>query len=159
MALTSLCNLTGFASLAFVPQIDSDTMASLAFSLSFVPNSLPKLVIIDNGSEFKGVMIAMCDQIGVSYYPPPEAHNAILCERFYRYVNKVQRIGAADAQSDAKWTIHSLFAAYAWNGSPVVGTDIIRSFAVKARTFHFPLDILTNEEVTQIPQQGKATIL
>ena len=157
--LTCLCNLTGFASLAFVPQLNSDMMARLAFSHFFVPNGLPKLVIIDGGSEFKGVLIAMCDQIGIQYYvAAPEAHNAILCECFHKYLNKVEKIGAADAQSYEKWAMNALFAAYAWNGSPVDGTDIIRSFAAKARTFHFPLDVQTENEVARIPQQGEATI-
>jgi hypothetical protein len=86
VTLTCLCNLTGFASVAFIPQIDSDTMARLAFSHFYVPNGLPKLVIIGVGSEFKGVMIAMCHQLGILYYvAPPEAHNYILCERFHLY--------------------------------------------------------------------------
>jgi hypothetical protein len=37
--------------------------------------------------------------------------------------------------------MNTSFASYAWNGSPIDGTDIIRSFAAKARTFHFPLDV------------------
>ena len=157
--LTCLCNLTGFASLAFVPQLNSDMMARLAFSHFFVPNGLPKLVIIDGGSEFKGVLITMCDQIGIQYYvAAPEAHNAILCECFHRYLNKVEKIGAADAQSYEQWAMNALFAAYAWNGSPVDGTDIIRSFAAKARTFHFPLDVQTDQEIARIPQQGESTI-
>jgi hypothetical protein len=157
-ALTCLCNLTGVASLAFASQVDSDMMARLAFSHSFTPNGLPKLVIIDGGSEFKGVLIEMCDQLSISYYvAPPEAHNSILCERFHRYLNKVQRIGAADAKSYEKWAMNCLFAAYAWNGSPVDGTDIIRSFAAKARTFHFPLDVQTNDEISRIPQRGRCT--
>ena len=85
--------------------------------------------------------------MGISYYvAPPEAHNAVLCKRFHRYLNKVQHIGAASC----------LFAAYAWNGSPVDGTGIIRSFAAKARTFHFPLDVQMDDEVARIPQQGEA---
>ena len=101
----------------------------------------------------------MCDAMGISYYvAPPEAHNTVLCERFHRYLNKVQRIGAADSQSYEKWAMSCLFAAYAWNGLPVDGTDIIRSSAAKARTFHFPLDVQSEDEVARIPQQGEATI-
>jgi hypothetical protein len=49
-----------------------------------MPNGLPKLVIIDGGSEFKSALIEMCDQIGISYYVvPPKAHNAILCKHFH----------------------------------------------------------------------------
>ena len=157
--LTCLDNLTGFANLAFSSQVSSEMIARLAFSHFFVPNGLPKLVIVDGGSEMKGVLIAMCEQIGIPYYQaPPEAHNSILCERFHRYLNKVEKIGAADAESYEKWAMNALFAAYAWNGSPVDGTDIIRSFAAKARTFHFPLDIQIDNEVARIPEQGEATI-
>jgi hypothetical protein len=129
------CNLTGFATLASVPQLKSDVMARLAFSHFFAPNGLPKLVIIDGGSEFKGVLITMCDQIGIQHHAAaPKAHNAILCECFHGHLNKVKKIGAADAQSCEQWAMNALFAAHAWNGSPVDGTDVIRSFAAKART-------------------------
>ena len=74
----------------------------------------------------KGVLIAICEQIGILYYQaPPEAHNSISCERFHRYLNKGEKIGAADAEPYEKWAINALFAAHAWNGSRVNGTDII----------------------------------
>jgi hypothetical protein len=145
--------------MAFSSQVTSEMVARLAFSHFFVPNGLPKLVIVDGGSEMKGVLIAMCEQLGIPcYQAPPEAHNAILCERFHRYLNKVEKIGAADAESYEQWAMNALFATYAWNGSPVDGTDVIRSFAAKARTFHFPLDIQTGDEVARIPEQGEATL-
>jgi hypothetical protein len=157
--LTCLCNTTGFASTAFVNQIDSDQITRLAFSHFFVPNGLPKLVIVDEGSEFKGVLVTVCETLGIQYYvAPPESHNAVLCERFHRYLNKVLRIGVADQQTYEQWTVNTLFATYAWNASPVDGTDVIRSFAAKARTFKFPLDIQTDQEVARIPQQGEAAI-
>jgi hypothetical protein len=158
-ALTCLDKLTGFASLVFVPQINSATMARLAFSHFLVPNGLPKLVITDGESEFKGALIAMCEQLGISHYvAAPEQHNAILSECFHRCLNKVQRIGAADAQSYEKWAMNALFAAYAWNGSPVNGTYSICSFTAKARTFHFPLDLQNGDEIARILEQGEATI-
>jgi hypothetical protein len=101
--LTSLWNLTGFASLVFIPPI----------SHYFIPNGLPKLVIIDGGSEFKEALIAMCDQLGVWYYVAlPEVHTPILCKHFHRYLNKVQRIRAVDTQSYEHWALNALFAAY-----------------------------------------------
>ena len=39
------------------------------------------------------------------------------------------------------WMINACFAACAWNVAPVDGTDVVRSFAAKARHFHFPLDM------------------
>jgi hypothetical protein len=70
----------------------------------------------------------------------------------------VQKIGAADAESYKIWAMNALFAACAWNGTPVDGTDIIRSFVAKARTFHIPLDVQTEEEIARMQEQGEATI-
>jgi hypothetical protein len=157
--LTSLDNLTGFANMAFSSQVTSEMVAHLAFSHFFVPNGLPKLAIVDGGSKMKGVLIAMCEQLGIPcYQAPPEAHNSILCKRFHQYLNKVEKRGAADAESYEQWAMNALFATYAWNGSPVDRTDVIQSFAAKARTFHFPFDIQTGDEVARVPEQGEATL-
>ena len=80
----------------------------MAFSHFFVPNELPKLVIVDGGSKIKGTLIAMCEQIGIPHFQAtPEAHNSILCERFHRYLNKVEKIGAADAELYEKWAMNN----------------------------------------------------
>ena len=97
--LTCLDNLTGYANLAFSSQVRSEMIARLEFSHLFVPNGLPKLVLVDGSSEMKGVLIAICEQIGIPYYQaPPEAHNSILCKRFHRYLNKVEKTGASGAE-------------------------------------------------------------
>jgi hypothetical protein len=83
--LTSTCNLTGFASLAFMAKREAEIAARLVFSHFFIPNGLPKYIVIDAGGEFKGMLITMCEILGVRYYAaPPEDHNAILTERFHR---------------------------------------------------------------------------
>jgi hypothetical protein len=98
--LTSTCNLTGFASLAFISVLESEVAARLVFSHFFIPNELLKVIVIDAGSEFKGMLIMMSEILGVQYYvAPPEDHNAISTERFHRYLNKVPRIHQADTQS------------------------------------------------------------
>jgi hypothetical protein len=95
--LTCLCNLTGFVSLAFLTRIDSELVTRIAFSHFFCPNGLPKMVILDGGSKFKGMLVEVCEALGVQYHVvTPENPNAILCKRFHRYMNKVQRLGAAD---------------------------------------------------------------
>jgi hypothetical protein len=70
--LTCLCNMTGFASLAFVSQINSIMMARLAFSHFFVTNGLPKLVLINEDSAFKGNLMTMCDILGVRHIGSPQ---------------------------------------------------------------------------------------
>jgi hypothetical protein len=79
--LTSLCNMTGFASPAFLSELTSELVTRLAFSHIFIPNGLPKLILIHDGSKFKGLLIQMCKAIGLQYYVAcPEAHSAILCK-------------------------------------------------------------------------------
>ena len=52
----------------------------------------------------------------------------------------------------------TMFATYAWNAAPIDGTDIIRSYAAKARVFPFPLD-LTMHNPPRIPAgEGQAAI-
>ena len=98
----------------------------------------------------------MCEILQVQYIVvPPEMHDAILSERFHRYMNKIQTITQAETQSYEQWKMGTLFATYAWNASPVDGLDVIRSFAAKARTFRFPLDIKKEGELARIPQQGQ----
>jgi hypothetical protein len=155
----STCNLTGFASLAFISVLKAEIAARLVFSHFFIPNELPKVIVIDAGGEFKGMLITMCEILGVRYYvAAPEDHNAISTELFHRYLNKVQKIHQADTQSYEQWKMAALFASYAWNASPIDGLDVIRSFAAKARTFRFPLDTSMEGEEAGIPTEGEKTI-
>jgi hypothetical protein len=64
----------------------------------------------------------------------------------------------ADTQSYEQWKMAALFASYAWNASPIDGLDVIRSFAVKARIFRFPLDTSMEGEETGIPTEGEETL-
>jgi hypothetical protein len=150
--LTSLCTTTGFATTAFLPEVNSEVVTRHFFSHLCVPNGMPKLILIDQGSEFKGVLIRFCENLGVRYHvASPEDHNAILCERFHRYLNKVERLMAADMNTFEEWAMNVLFATYAWNASPIDGTDVTRSFAAKARTFRYPLDVQEDNNVIRIP--------
>ena len=68
-------------------------------------------------------------------------HRAIRNERFHRYLNKALKITVADLRSVTAWWQTVLFSVYAWNASPIDGTDIIRSSAAVGREFPFPIDI------------------
>jgi hypothetical protein len=153
--------MTGFASMDFLKaeQLDSNQVARRAFAAFFIPNGLPKLILIDQGSENKGHLIDMCTTIGINYHVvSPDQHNGILCERFHRYLNKVQKINTADTQSFTQWVQGALFAVYAWNAAPIDGTNIMRSFAAKARVFPFPIEI-KQDHVNRIPpMEGEAAI-
>jgi ribosomal protein L21E len=159
-ALTSLDTMTGFASTAILQTATSDAVARACFATFFVPNGLPKLVLIDAGSENKGELISMCQTLRIKYHMvAPEDHNGILCERFHRYLNKVQKIGAADSQTYTQWAQGVMFATYSWNAAPIDGTNIIRSFVAKGRVFPFPLQIDEDDNPARIPPgQGEEAL-
>ena len=159
-ALTSLDTMTGFASTAILQMATSDAVARACFATFFVPNGLPKLVLIDAGSENKGELISMCQTLRIKFHMvAPEDHNGILCERFHRYLNKVQKIGAADSQTYTQWAQGVMFATYSWNAAPIDGTNLIRSFVAKGRVFPFPLQIDEEENPGRIPPgQGEEAI-
>ncbi|CAJ1928911.1 unnamed protein product [Cylindrotheca closterium] len=133
--------MTGCATVAFISSMDSGNMARIAFLQFFTVRGLPRLILIDKGSKNKDQFTPLCDTIGIAYHTvSPENHDGILCERFHKYLNKVQRIGAADMNTYKEWAMNTMFGTYAWNAAPVDGTDIQRSFAAVARHFKFPLD-------------------
>jgi hypothetical protein len=141
-ALTSLCNLTGFATVGFLDSLEGEKVTKVLMSQILLPNGLPKLVLLDADSLFKQDLIVLLDELGVGFHVvSAEQHEGILCERFHWYLNKVQWLPGLDTKEYSNWMMNTSFASYAWNGSPIDGTDIIRSFAAKARTFHFPLDV------------------
>ena len=153
--LICLDTMTGFASATFVPALDSDTITTAAFTSFFTTHGLPKLTIIDAGNEFAGTLQTMCTGIGLPFYTVSRGnHKAILCERFNRYLNKVQRIHAADCETYQDFAIGTIFAVYAWNAAPVDGTNIIRSYAAIGREFPFPIDI---EREPIIPRENQNT--
>jgi hypothetical protein len=141
-ALTSLCTLTGFATAGFLNSLEGEKVTKVLLSQILLPNGLPKMVLLDADSLFKQDLIVLLDELGVGFHVvSAEQHEGILCERFHRYLDKVQRLQGLDTKEYSNWMMNTSFASYAWNGSPIDGTDIIRAFAAKARTFHFPLDV------------------
>ena len=139
--LTGLCTLTGFAGVAFLNSDDSHEAAMKAFQAFFIPRGLPKLVIVDAGSQFAGLVERMCGQLGIPFHTVTrENHRAILCERFHKFLNKVQRIHLRQCCSMDEWIKGTLFAVYAWNSAPIDGTNIVRSVAAIGRDFPFPID-------------------
>ena len=152
--------MTGFAAAAFVDALDSETMTKAAFTSFFITHGLPKLVIIDSGSEFAGALQTLCGSIGLPHYTvSKENHKAILCERFHRYLNKVQKIHAANCETFQDFMFGTIFAVYAWNSAPVDGTNVVRSYAAIGREFPFPIDFEREPIVARNHEaQGQQTL-
>jgi hypothetical protein len=141
-SLTSLCNLTGFASIGFIDNLEGDSITRVLMAQIVLPNGIPKMVLLDDDSLFKNDLVRLLDDMGLPFHVvSAEQHEGILCERFHRYLNKVQRLMGLDTRDHSNWKMNMALAAYAWNGSLIDGTNVVRSFAAKARSFNFPLDV------------------
>jgi len=68
-------------------------------------------------------------------------HRAVRVERFFKYLNKMEKITVANTQSFLTWLQGTMFSLYGWNASPINGTNLIRSFVAKGRMFPFPIDL------------------
>ena len=118
--LTGLCNLTGFAGVALLEALETKKIGNTLFAHFIVPNGFPKLVLIDKDSLFGNVLKTMLDELSIAYKEvSPEQHEGILCERFHRYLNKVQKIQGLEMRDHKPWMLNSLFATYAWNAGPI----------------------------------------
>ena len=90
--------LAGFVDGAPILDETSATVARELFLRFFVPNGLPRLVVVDAGSAFAGLVAAVCKILCVLVSTgSPGNHRAIRVERFFRYLNKVEIIVCADA--------------------------------------------------------------
>ena len=129
--LTSLCNLTAFATVGFLSNLEGKVVAQVLMLQIIMPNGLPKLVLLDDDSLFKKDLRRWLDELGIPcHVVSAEQHEGILCGN--RYLNKVERVMGLDFANFLAWMINACFAACAWNVAPVDGTDVVRSFAAKA---------------------------
>jgi len=103
-------------------------------------------VVIDDDSQFKGVFLGACKALGISYHLLSKRnHQAMRCERYFRYQNKVMKIECTRRNSNRIFVEVAQVCAYAWNSMPIDGTNIVRSFAVCGRVYRLPLEIAMDE--------------
>ena len=100
------------------------------------------LVILDNGSPFKGFFSTICKALNITYdILAKRNHKGLLVEKIYRFLNKDITITVEDKGTNYICVAASIAAEYAWNSSPIDGTDILRSAPTIGRELRYPLDI------------------
>lgn len=100
------------------------------------------MVVIDDGNEFRGIFESMCNTLRIKFHIVVERnHKAIGVERFYKFLNHAQRISTEARGTSEPFVEVGIATAYAWNASPIDGTDIVRSVPAIGRTLRFTLDI------------------
>ena len=82
--------LTGFAGGAALGTVDLEEVLRTMLHHFFASLGLPQLVVIDDGCEFKGTLLDVCNAVGISHWVVSKGnHKAIMLEWFHRFLNKV----------------------------------------------------------------------
>ena len=68
-------------------------------------------------------------------------HKGLLVEKFHRFINKDITIAAGDRDKNDVFVIAGVAAGYAWNSSPIDGTDVLCSIPTIEQELQFPLGI------------------
>jgi hypothetical protein len=113
------------------------------------------LIVVDDGSTFKGLFQTVCSILHIDIDVAARGnHKAVGVEHFHQFLNKAVAIAANDRGTNTVCVEAAHTAAYAWNSSPIDGTDIIRSVPTVGRPFRFPFNLSLSPTPTPTLQQA-----
>ena len=140
--LNAMCDMTQFVVMTPVKKLECTYVARAFMESVLLRFGLCVLVVIDEGREFCGLFRSMCAKLNIRCHVVAKRnHKAVGVERFHRFLNHSQRICSEERGTPATFVECGLTTAYAWNASPIDGTDILRSVPAIGRELKFPLDI------------------
>ena len=140
--MNTISDMSQFVVVIPVPNEISATLESCFMQHILMKFSLCHLVVLNDGSPFKGVFIAMCDALNLNYdVLAKRNHKSLTVDYFHRFLNKSVTVAAEDRGTNNFFVPAGIAAGYAWNSAPIDGTNILRSIPAIGRKFHFPLDI------------------
>ena len=91
----------------------------------------------------------MCKALRINYkIIAKHNHKGLLVEKFHRFLNKAITIAAKNRETNDIFVATGVAAGYAWNSSPIDGTDILRSVSAIGRELRFPLDV----DISTLPE-------
>jgi hypothetical protein len=148
--LSAMCDLTQFVISVPVTDIHAHELACLLFQEVLLKVGICGLIVVDAGSTFCGVFTEACALLGLRLHAASHGnHKAVSVERFFRYLNKAVTIASSDRGTNLVWVKASMIATYAWNCSPIDGTDIVRSVPAMGRDFRFPFNLIWTPSLQQ----------
>jgi len=153
--MNSMCDLTGFVLVTATNDISAHNLARLLVQDVLLKVGFCGLIVVDDGSTFKGLFKEVCGILNIDLHVAARGnHQAVGVEHFHRFLNKAVAIAANDRGTNTVFVEAAHTAAYAWNSSPIDGTDIIRSVPAVGRPFRFPFDISLSPTPTPTQQQA-----
>ena len=154
-----MCDMSQFVIVVPVPNESYATLSSFFMQHVLVKFGLCHLVVLDDGSPFKGAFIAMCNALSLNYdVLMKRNHKGLTIEHFHRFLNKSVTIAAKYRGTNNIFVPAGIAAGYAWNSAPIDGTDILRSIPTIGLELHFPLDFNLNALPKLAHNSGQAAL-
>ena len=140
--MNSMCDITQFVVSSPTTDITAAHLAQLFMADVVLTFGMCSVVVIDDGSSFKGVFIQMCRTLDITHWVLSRGnHKGNSVEKYHRFLNKTQAISGNDRGTHDVYIQNAKTSQYAWNSAPIDDTDIVRSMAAIGRLFRFPLDV------------------
>ena len=157
--MNTMCDMTQFVVVVPIPDETSATLASHFKQHVLLKFGICHLVVIDDGTPFKGAFAAMCQALYLNYaFLAKRNHKGPLVEHFYRFLNKSVTIAAEDRDTNDIFVPASITASYTWNSVHIDSTDIIRSIPAISRALNFSFDININVVPKLIKNNAQDTL-
>jgi hypothetical protein len=143
-----VCHMPGFAAIEPLKEMNSSSFAKSVYAI-LLRYGLSQLVITDPDSKFKGNFKEAFLILKIQHHLSTRGnHNAILVERFNRYLNSGLRVFNNDRDTNRVFLEGAQTLTYAWNSCPVLGTDLSRSLLTVGREFRFPIDFEADRRIS-----------
>ena len=140
--LNAMCDLTQFVVSTPTTDISSANLAQIYMENVIFNFGTSAIIVVDDGSTFKGVFQEMCKHLKLTYWALSKGnHKGMSVERYHRFLNKTQAITGNDRGTHLTYLQNAKTSQYAWNSAPIDNTDIPRSLAAIGRELRFPLDV------------------
>ena len=157
--MNTMCDMYQFVVVVPVPDETSATLADYFVQHVLMKFGMCYLIVLDDGTPFKGAFFAMCQSLNLNYeILAKRNHKGLSVEHFHRFLNKSVTIEAEDRGMIDIFVHAGIAAGYAWNSAPIDGTDILRSIPAIGRKLHFPLDINLNAAPKIIQNNAQAVL-
>lgn len=142
-----MCDMCQFVVSVPVKQTTAAHLARLFMENVLLKFGLCAVVVVDDGSTFRGLFEDMCKLLKIRFHAAAKSnHKSTGVERFHACLNRGATIFTEEGGSNECFEEAAMVLAYAWNASTIDGTGIIRSVPSIGRELKFPLDIQLSEE-------------
>ena len=140
-----MCDMNQFVKV--FPALDdiSDTLANYCIQHVLIKFGRYHLVVLDDGTPFKGDFIAMCPAFKLNCDIIAKGnYKGLTVKNFQRFLNINITIAAGECDTNNILVPTDITADYTRNSSPIDDTDIPLSISVIDQKLHLPIEIYIN---------------